>query len=202
MAVTTANDVVNVALDHLHEAVVANYLTGTDAASKAARRFFEHCRDAVLREYPWGFATRISSTLTASSDAADDDWNYKYALPTGCLRVLAVFDADRAATDSEFAIRHTPTQNINVLVTDIETAKIKFIFQETAVTAWGPTFIDALAYRLAADLAGPVTGNVQLKQGMLQFYQWALSRAKQMDASEQRLDRLNDLNQGFIDARA
>lgn len=201
MAVTSANDVVNLALGYLGEAPVSDYTTDTEPAAEAANRVFDETRDKVLRSHPWSFATRVSGVLTDSTDDADDDWSYKYALPTGCLKVSRVFDDDRTASDLEFTLRHTAPQDINVLVTDIDDCRIEFLYQETTVANWDSCFIEALSYRLAADLVGSVTDNMAMRQQMLQMYQWSMNQAKQLDSSEQRVDTVDNGNQGFVDAR-
>jgi len=202
MSITTPTEAVNMALDHLGEAVVATPYTGnTDVASEAAVRHFANTRDTVLRDHTWAFATRIEE-LVASADAADTDWTYKYDLPTGCLKVISIINAlGRTAEDEEFILRHTVADDAEVLLTDTETPTIKFMYQEDDVALWEANFIEAFSYRLAANLCFPVTQNAGLKQGLLQLYQWSVNKAKQIDSSQGRVDVMQIAHQDFITAR-
>ena len=201
MAVTTANDIANMALDHLGELIVSDYTTGTDATSQAINRSFDNVRDMVLREHTWDFAVRIAE-LSASADGADDDWAYKYDLPTGSLRIIRLLNTTRTAVDYEYAKRHTTADDETVIVTDQEAAYVEFIYQETDVSKMSASFIDALAYRLAAHLVGPIAASASLRQEMMQYFQFAMTQARQLDSSEQRVDVQDNARSNYVTSRS
>lgn len=62
-----------------------------------------------------------------------------------------------------------------------------------------PQFIDALAYRLATELAVPVKGNGQMSQAMHQLYMYKLGQAKALSSNEcyKKPDQTNT----FVSAR-
>jgi len=205
MAITTENDIVNLALAHLHEAALADYtdVTDTTPPAVAARLSFDMVRDMVLREHDWGFALH-SAELVASADDADADWSYKYDFPTGALRVVRLRnDNTRKAADLEFTTRHSTDSGVEVIVTDQAEAVAEFIYQETDVTKWltDKNFVEALVFRLAAYLAGPVTGSSAIRAEMLQLFGQTVNQAKQLDSSEQRVDVADNPNQAYVDAR-
>ncbi len=201
MAVSTNNDVVNIALAKMGEAPITDYTIGTDPVSVAALRNFDRILDMVLTAHPWLFALRIETTLVASTDDADADWTYKYALPADCLRILSILDATRKDTDTLFDTRHTTTQDINVMVTDEEDPTVRFIYQETTVAAWSQYFIEALACRLGAELVLQLSGEQSMWLRLTNMYQMALADARTMDSSQARTDTLDNPNQEFVDAR-
>jgi hypothetical protein len=103
------------------------------------------------------------------------DWGYSnsFALPTDCLRVLDVEDPD-----TEWKIEG---RNI---VSDGSTIKIRYIAQVTDTTLFDSTLVQAIALKLAWEIAETLTGNIDLKREMWQKYQFAISEARSNDAME------------------
>jgi hypothetical protein len=160
-------------------------LTDDTERARLCNAFYQDSRDLVLRSHPWNFAITRAS-LAQLSDTPAYGYNYMYALPTDpyCLRVLEMEYADYI-----FKIENDAT-NGRVLVTDESTAKILYIARITNPTLFDSMFVETLTSKLAADLAYPITGSVQLQGQMEKMYRDKLSEARSVDGMEGFVDDL------------
>lgn len=158
-------------------------LTDDTERARLCNAFYQDSRDLVLRSHPWNFAITRAS-LAQLSDTPAYGYNYMYALPTDpyCLRVLEMEYADYI-----FKIENDAT-NGRVLVTDESTAKILYIARITNPTLFDSMFVETLTSKLAADLAYPITGSVQLQGQMEKMYRDKLSEARSVDGMEGFVD--------------
>jgi len=160
-------------------------LTDDTERARLCNAFYQDSRDLVLRSHPWNFAITRAS-LAQLSDTPAYGYNYMYALPTDpyCLRVLEMEYADYI-----FKIENDAT-NGRVLVTNESTAKILYIARITNPTLFDSMFVETLTSKLAADLAYPITGSVQLQGQMEKMYRDKLSEARSVDGMEGFVDDL------------
>jgi len=160
-------------------------LTDDTERARLCNALYQDSRDLVLRSHPWNFAITRAS-LAQLSDTPAYGYNYMYALPTDpyCLRVLEMEYADFI-----FKIENDAT-NGRVLVTDESTAKILYIARITNPTLFDSMFVETLTSKLAADLAYPITGSVQLQGQMEKMYRDKLSEARSVDGMEGFVDDL------------
>jgi hypothetical protein len=160
-------------------------LTDDTERARLCNAFYQDSRDLVLRSHPWNFSITRAS-LAQLSDTPAYGYNYMYALPTDpyCLRVLEMEYADYI-----FKIENDAT-NGRVLVTDESTAKILYIARITNPTLFDSMFVETLTSKLAADLAYPITGSVQLQGQMEKMYRDKLSEARSVDGMEGFVDDL------------
>jgi hypothetical protein len=160
-------------------------LTDDTERARLCNAFYQDSRDLVLRSHPWNFSITRAS-LAQLSDTPAYGYNYMYALPTDpyCLRVLEMEYADFI-----FKIENDAT-NGRVLVTDESTAKILYIARITNPTLFDSMFVETLTSKLAADLAYPITGSVQLQGQMEKMYRDKLSEARSVDGMEGFVDDL------------
>lgn len=158
-------------------------LTDDTERARLCNAFYQDSRDLVLRSHPWNFAITRAS-LAQLSDTPAYGYNYMYALPTDpyCLRVLEMEYADYI-----FKIENDAT-NGRVLVTNESTAKILYIARITNPTLFDSMFVETLTSKLAADLAYPITGSVQLQGQMEKMYRDKLSEARSVDGMEGFVD--------------
>lgn len=175
-----ATTICNLALAHIGEVQILNI----DEESKEARTcktFYDQTRDECLREHRWNFAMKRVE-LSRLVDKPLAKWLYQYQLPTDCLRVLEVNDFDEREPDVRFAIEG------RALLTDEETANIRYIWRVNTASLFDPLFIEAFAVKLASKMAKPVTGNSTLKSDLLTEYNRITGpRAKHADAIEGKL---------------
>jgi len=187
--ITAANPPVVTAAGHGYENGDVVYLAGIVGMTEPNGRYF---MVGVTASTTFALANEVTaaaidaSAYTAYSSAgtaqkvvgAFTDWDYQYALPSDCLRVLDPSDDHDGA---EFQIEAG-----GILVSDQgPTFGVRYIQKITDVTTFEPLLVNAFAARLAAEMAHDLTDNVSKQQAAIAAYQGFLSEARQTDAREQ-----------------
>jgi len=89
----TETAVANEALSHIKQPAIIHIDTDSTLAARVIRTHFASVRDALLRQYPWNFAsTRVK--LQAQVEKPLFGFKYKYALPHDCMHVRWLVDAN------------------------------------------------------------------------------------------------------------
>lgn len=168
--------VANLVLDHIVERPISA-LSDDTAYARWLNRNIAHLRDAFLQMHVWNFSIELA-TLTVDGTAPDHRWDYRYALPTGWLRLLPpryLGEMDGAPIPHEIAkgyvMCNIPTE-----------LPIRYIDQITDYTTWDPLAIDAfalyLAYRMSMRFEAKATWRDRLKAEFAE----AISLAVSLDA--------------------
>jgi len=174
MASADGVQICNIALRRVQGEPITDLETDDTKSAVLCRTLFEPARDAVLRDHPWSFA--IKRQLMASSTATNlTRWLYSYVEPSDpyCLRPLVLLDAQ----DFYNEMTGYPYQEESrIIYTDLYAAGLKYIARITDVSQWDDNFVDAIAWRLAADLLKPIEGSSAVDLWMM--YERALMIAK------------------------
>lgn len=164
-------DICNLALSRLGDDASITSIDPADGSPQAdhCASFYPMARDSLLESHAWSFATKraVLAELTAETES----WAYAYALPTNCLKVLAVIQDganDYAAITSDddltagqpyspqpFAVEALAS-GTRAILTDQDDAVARYIVKVTDPTVFSPLFTDALVWKLAAMIAGPL----------------------------------------------
>lgn len=148
-------------------------LTENSKPARLCKEQYAKMRDEVLVGHPWKFAIkRVELAQVEATPAFGYDYNY--ALPTDCLRVLP----DPEYDDLEYKIEG------QYLLTNDPEFSIKYISQVTEAGYFPPLFAEALACRLAADLAYPLAQSNTLMDAMMKAYQFQLKTARSVDSQQ------------------
>jgi hypothetical protein len=165
-------DVCNRALDKLGHGAITSLSDGAKAANLCDRAW-PIVRNQVLRDHPWNFAVKRTTTAPSSTDPS---WgfDYQHPLPADFLRLLEVRDL----STGEYQV-----ENGNIL-TDEDVLYIRYIREVTDPNEYDALFVDAVAARLAYELAEALTQSNTKRDAAWQEYQDGLLRAKRADAQE------------------
>ncbi|MDZ4737687.1 MAG: hypothetical protein SGJ07_15195 [Rhodospirillaceae bacterium] len=171
----------NRALDMLGADPVMSF-DDDNQSGRLCKRNYAAIRDAVLRAYPWNPAVRRAA-LPALSVAPAWGFAYQYSLPEGpeppgCLRVLAI-EGETEGASSPYRI-----EGRRILSDDGPPLRLLYIGQITDPNEFGPLLADAIAARLAAELAYPLTASTALSQVLTETYRDKLVEARAIDAQE------------------
>lgn len=177
-------EIANLGLIALGTRTISSLTQENDIARKI-NAIFDQCADEVLQAAHWNFATKIEA-LAKLVDAVPFGWTYIYAFPANCLSIQRLFNESTALSPNPARFRElvAPTSGGRALVADIDLAYAEFTYRVTDTTQYPPAFVKALAHKLAADLALPLTADKQIANGMEQKYQALVSEAKRMNYSE------------------
>jgi len=154
---------------------------------------YDRCRKEVLRSHPWNFAITWISLAATVNTPISDDYDYEFLIPSDVLRVL-----DTNLTTDDWEIGNNTDGN-KVLFCNDDTVKIQYIKDITNTTRFAPDFEEALAFRLAIDLAYAMVQSQSVQQQMFQYYKAALANARSFDAQEKGQDMIEA--DTFIDIR-
>lgn len=135
-------------------------------------------RDAVLRAHPWNCALKRDGGLAALA-APSFGFSYAYQLPTDCLRVWSLND-DPLCFDAAQRFRVEGRS----LLTNETVAQIAYVWRLEDVSLYDALLVDALAARLAAELAYAVTASGPVRQQAWQLYGAKLREARGVSAQE------------------
>lgn len=164
----------NLALQDLGRGLMITALDENSQAARACRLRYPYARDACLRAYDWNFAAARAS-LPALSKAPAFGFGNAYQLPPDCLFVREVLGDDGEPWKIEGGR----------LLTDLSAPLgITYTRTETNPVLFDALFAEALAARIAADVAVSLTESTGKAQGLWQVYQSKLGEARRRDAQE------------------
>lgn len=158
----------------------ANLITSIDDDTVEGRLCdanYESSRDAALEDRDWTFATsRRSLTLLGTAPAFG--YSKAFQLPAECLRVI------RACSDVDFLDDTDWVREGNTLLANVDTLYAKYIKRITDTNLFSPLFVQAVAARLATDIAIPITGSRDMQDLMYALYERKISVAGTMDGMQ------------------
>lgn len=176
-------EIINTALARLGESPIQSLDEGTVAANMA-KLLYPQARQDALREYSWAFATKHAVLVRYKEAPAD--FSYSYALPQDCLRVV------RILSDDPFVVRG------DALCTNAPAVTLEYICDVDDETRFDSSFVKALSFKLASDLAIPVKGSNELMANYANAFTDYIRTAATVSAGE----RCRDLpDNPYLDAR-
>lgn len=174
-------DIANLAIARLGSAAVVTSISPPDGSAIAAKcaLFYPMMRDALLEMRGWPFAVTRAALSELADATIPPPYTNAYAMPSNCMVPIDIRHAD--ANDDSKPNRlywETQTDGSKIVFTDTELAVMRYKIRQTDTTKFTPLFIDALAWLLAAQLAGQVLGNdVKVANRCYQMFQAVLGAA-------------------------
>ncbi len=195
--VVTAVDISNTALDLIGHAKRITAIAPPDGSAEAAvcAEHYTDCVNELLDSHDWNFAT-VKRALVAVDESDDPAWDYCYEMPAGLLRVISIIPED--ATDNHYTATaavpvdyeiHADSDDVVRIYTDLEDAWIRFVKYVTNPGLFSPTFLEALQWKLASRIAGPIikgTEGAAERDRCTGQYMMAMAKATTRDARQQR----------------
>lgn len=180
----TKLEIVNLALTHIG----TKNISAIDAENEQARKcnqIYEGAKQETLKAHTWNFANK-KEALVAISDEESPGWEYVYQKPSKCLfiRKLITEDGELDPDNPEKFEEVMASGNLQGIASDLEDAWIEYTYDITDPTFFGPTFVKALSYKLAMELAIPLTGNTDILQAMGNFFNYQIAEAQRIDSTE------------------
>lgn len=193
----SAVDICNLALAHLGDEANVTSIDPPDQAPQAAycAMFYPLSLASVLDEHNWGFATK--TVILAQVNNPDSLWAYCYAQPSDFINVVAIYDYATSndvngfsdhGNQQDFSVE-SATDGSAVIYTNQSSAMLKYVANVANAAQFPPKFVDALAWKLAENLAGIILkGDVGVAAAMkcMQAYVPALERAIESDAQNRK----------------
>jgi hypothetical protein len=194
----TKTEIANLALSHLGIGKeIADLDNEKSQEAVTMRRFYEQTRDAVLRDFPWPFATRFAAlALVADPPTETEEWAFSYRYPTDCLmmRRIQIGSARVDTNQSRIVFKTGRDDQGQLIYTDEEEAKIEYTFREEDPQRYPADFQLAFSLRLAHYAAPRLTGGDPFKLGLraVQLYIQEISMAQASASNESVPDQVPD----------
>ena len=182
-------EVINRALLKLGEAPVSSLNSVAYSASYDA--VYEDMKKLLLSSYPWRFAVGIKELALV-----DELYNGKfmYKLPVDCLLILNVLGTSDVCdiNHAEFISEKYEISG-DCIITDVKTGiKLEYVKQIDDVGYFTPLFREALAVKIASELAMRVKHSLQLKQMFDNEFLITIKQAEQNNEIMKDTEKLAD----------
>ena len=180
----------NQALSKVGAARIIDLLDDTKNA-RILNAIFDIKRDAELAAHPWTFAIKRAE-IPALSTAPAFGWLYSYPLPSDFLRLIEVgnetnlYDTDSGA---RFQV-----EGGSILCDEASPLQIRYVYRVTNTGLFSALFVEALACRLAAEIAEELTQNSGKRDMAWAEYKEAIKQARRVNAIEQPPNKQPDLS--------
>jgi hypothetical protein len=174
---TSKVEIVNVAIAFLGSDPITEITEATNRA-RTANALFDGVRDAVLRAFPWNFATKRAN-LPSALPAPTYGWSYSIPLPADCLRLLSVEAGQDYDVEGRRIVSNASSLNVTY------TAKI------TDVTLYDSLFCQALGARLAHAMSKRVTDSDAGRDDLWEIYKAFVREARSIDSQEGRATQVD-----------
>jgi hypothetical protein len=194
-------DIVNLALGKLSHDRTISAMGEQSKEARVAGRVWDTIRDEVLEARNWPFAMK-AQVLAPLAEAPIPGWCYRYAYPNDCLSLRAVTDEGGVRRSrlhdwmhlsgaGDWTVAHG-AQDTSILTNTPEAYAI-YTVRVTDPARYSAHFINALATRLAAEMAPTIIGERGggLQQAIMDprggSYMIALSNAGEHALNETRI---------------
>jgi uncharacterized protein YifE (UPF0438 family) len=151
--------------------------------ARLARSLYEIVRDAEIEGHCWHFAkTRVM--IPAEVEKPAFDWPYQYLLPSDCLRVLTAGSWPQPVMDDYVGWDSSAytIEGRHLLARRGPAMKLLYLRREADSGFYPPTFIEALACKLAVEMAERRTGGSGKRELAWKEYELAVRQAKRVNA--------------------
>ena len=155
-------DICNLALQWLGQDPITNLLAPTNRPEQLCALNYPLARDAFLEEHMWSFALK-RAVLNPTGNTPEWGDGFEFQVPANTMAIWRLYDSAQYnnQVQPEFWRREG-----NYVYSTSANAYALIGTYVTDTTRFSPTFVQALASRLAMDLAIPMTENVGLMQQM------------------------------------
>lgn len=187
-AVISIIKICNLALTRIGAQTIAS-LTEGSAAAVHCKLLYAPQRDALLRMVPWRFATERQA-LAALTEDPPPQWTYVYQLPSDFLAARYIeppggvpwsSDASGLTQSPIVSLPSIPTPKFEVwgrkLMTHQPDAALVYTARAEDPTQFDPLFVEALSYKLAAELVMPLQSDRDTRNLMMRDFQILMSSA-------------------------
>lgn len=188
----TTLDIWNMALGWIGTGTVASARENRPEVVQC-RLFWDSARRQCLRDYPWGFAqARAVLAQKEVPEAWQEDWQFAYAVPDGCLKAHRVTEPGASSTERPYELVRD-AEGKNLILTDVSNALLDYTVDETDASRFDDSFGHLVARKLACLIAIPLLkNNTQKIQELESLYRSALPVSHDNDSAERRDREIRD----------
>ena len=172
---TSKTEVANTALSIIGELPISSFADDSRSARIVSERY-DDVRRAVLRDHFWNSA-KARQRLPKLSQSPAFGWNNQFQLPSDWLRLVRINDRDPLVEQYEI-------EGLKLL-TDMTEVKLVYVRDETDPSKWDVMLREAIAARLASEIAVPIVQSREARNDAWQIYLQKLRSARSVDAMDE-----------------
>jgi hypothetical protein len=189
-------DICNQALARVGAKLVMSINDGDSKGARACLNAYDATVNEVARSGTWNCLTKRAQLARLVTVPAFE-WAYQYQLPVDLMLLLELNGVEyHGEPQDEWVIEG------RLLLTDAETALVRYVALITDTTQWDALFTNAVVVLLAAKIAVPIRQDEQLMTALMGEYQRVLGNARMRDGNEGRRHRWNPtLQSRWVNAR-
>ena len=166
--------IANLALGNLGEASIQS-LSDNNARARACSSRIDDVITTILRMHVWNCA--LERKLQTNIGEPIFGWNYIYQLPADYIRVFEVEPVSKYMVEKR-----------NILSNE-KTLQLLYVAIPTDINNLDPLLAEAVAMKLAWEIAETLTSKAGLKQEMMQKYIIALQEARSANSKDKTPER-------------
>ena len=175
-------DLVNLALARLGQASIASLTEGSEEAAKA-NAVWEGALLTTLQACRWGFNTTRARLALMEENPEGYAYQYRYAAPAGMLQPYEIVRPLMVCEAIPFLFE------AGSIYTNEPDAVLVYAVRDDKVSHMPPSFQDALAWRIAGDMAMALTQRPDMAREAEQMFQKAISNARALAGMSRKAER-------------
>jgi hypothetical protein len=181
-------EICNLALSRIGQTQPIASFTEQSKAAEVCAQSYSFCRDIVLQDYLWPFAT--SWKVLALMGDPPTNWAYRYSYPSDCLdlRYLVIKGNRNPQADQYPVFELQFYQGQQTIITDTDQAEAVYTARVEDPTLFSPMFTNALAWRVAQEIAMPMAVDPSMMDNARQMYAGMVSEAAATALNEVKND--------------
>lgn len=172
----TEVSICNMALSHVGGRGRISSLSEASEEARQCSLHYRQARDETLRALPWPFAAKRKA-LALTGEPPPPGWAFSYEYPADCLAPRYLSPASRGGDAPPFEVGVSSDLSRRLIHSDAAAPVLVYTARVTNPALFDPMFASALALRLAAYVAMPLTGRQEAAQAL------SVSFARALDAA-------------------
>lgn len=175
-------DIYNMALGHIGTRTTVAAINEKSTEAKKLSLYYDTSVVSVLAAHDWAFAKR--SIAMSATGTPPPGWIYQYTYPNSCVKVRKIIGPTRTGDPIPFEIAHSDINDAKVILTDQPGAEVWYTKLITNTELFPAKFVEALAAKLASNVAMPITRKRAVRDDAISIYNLLLEQAKASDLNE------------------
>lgn len=172
----TEVSICNMALSHLGGRGRISSLSEASEEARQCSLHYRSARDETLRALPWPFAAKRKS-LALTGEPPPPGWGFSCEYPADCLAPRYLAPPARGEASPPFEVGVSSDLSRRLIHADVASPVLVYTARVANPALFDPMFASALAFRLAAYVAMPLTGRVETMQALTALFARALDAA-------------------------
>lgn len=176
-------------------------LTEQSEEARILRLVYDQVLELTLEQVNWGFARRRATLALVETDP-NEEWKYRYALPSDCACPRNIQGYTRnpsIETLIRWQVEGADDPALKTIVTDQPDAILIYTRNDVPPGAYPQHFTHLLEWSLAAEIAMPLTAKAEVAQLAVSASNAARMMCGAMSANRGQPD--NELDSEFVRAR-